>query len=107
MLLPTVRLFLSDLANVSTLAQVLRPPSCDTNPCRYQKNFFRSWPNPLLPILRPHGFSQGSRQSMWFWLNVRTQLPRFQTSRTSNSSAIEHEPANLPWYVPRSAKRIT
>jgi hypothetical protein len=87
---PTSKL---DFANVSTLAQVLRPPGCDTKSCRYQKSFFRSCPNPLLPILRPHGFSLCLLRSMRLRRNVRTQLPRFQRHQPSDSSANLGVPA--------------
>jgi hypothetical protein len=90
---PTSKL---DFANVSTLAQVLRPPGCDTKSCRYQRSFFRSCPNPLLPILRPHGFSLCLLRSMRLRLNVRTQLPRFQRHQFSDSSAIERKPSGVP-----------
>jgi hypothetical protein len=69
------------------------PPGCDTKPCRYQKSFFRSWPNPLLPILRPHGFSLCLLRSMRVRLNVRTQLPRFQRRQPSDSSTNLGVPA--------------
>jgi hypothetical protein len=66
--------------------------------CRYQRSFFRSWPNPLLPILRQHGFSQCLRQAMRRWLNVRT--PRYQTRHPSDSSANLGATQRRTLYVP-------
>jgi hypothetical protein len=50
------------------------------------EELFPSWPNPLLPILRPHSFSQCLRQSIQLWPDVRIQVPRFQRPRTTTYS---------------------